>query len=92
MHGSVMSRIYCAVYNLDAHMHTNTHSKHMIGTFETATAAYLELLLALVVGQLLGLPVLGLRGLVALLLVCSWVLPDSSVHLPKDPVTVSVTA
>ena len=58
------------------------HSKIPTGALVTATvAAYLELLLALIIGELLGLPVLGFRGLLAFLFLCSWVLPDSSMHL-----------
>lgn len=56
-----------------------TQQEHLLTA--TAAAAYLELLLALVIGELLGLPVLGFRGLLALCLLWSWVLPDSSMHL-----------
>ncbi len=44
---------------------------------------YLELLLALLVRQLGGLPVLGLRGLAALLLLGGGVLPDGLIHLQR---------
>ena len=58
------------------------HSKNPTTALVTAiVAGYLELLLALIVGELLGLPVLGFRGLLAFLFLWSWVLPDSSMHL-----------
>ena len=42
---------------------------------------YLELLLALIIGKLLGFPVLRLSRFATLLLLCRRVLPDSSMHL-----------
>ena len=64
----------------DKTSHT-TQLNSSIAYSSCTAAAYLELLLALVIGELLGLPVLGFGGLLAFRLLCSWVLPDSCMHL-----------